>query len=150
MIVYGDEYANEYDQLYSDKNYQAECDLIEHTFHRFATGEVRSIVDFGCGTGNHAIPLAQRGYCVTGVDLSAEMLRVARKKSTEAGVAINWVEGDIRNVQAGGPFNAGLFMFAVLGYLLPNEDIMLRLPMPGGIFRQEVCWLLMFGTAQPF
>jgi SAM-dependent methyltransferase len=127
MILYGEAYANEYDQLYSDKNYQAECDLIENAFRQFGTGEVRSVVDFGCGTGNHSIPLARRGYNVTGVDLSAEMLRVARQKSVAAGVTINWAEGDIRTVQAGGPFDAGLFMFAVLGYLLPNEDVMAAL-----------------------
>jgi SAM-dependent methyltransferase len=125
--VFGQTYADQYDLLYRDKDYEAECDLIEQTFRQFGTGEVRSVVDFGCGTGNHSIPLAHRGYHVTGVDLSAEMLRVARQKSTEAGVAINWVEGDIRNVQAGGPFDAGLFMFAVLGYLLPNEDVMAAL-----------------------
>ena len=127
MLVYGEAYANEYDQLYSDKDYLAECDLIEQAFSDFGTGEIRSIVDFGCGTGNHSIPLAQRGYQVTGVDLSAEMLRVARQKSVEAGLTISWVEGDIRSAQAGGPFDAGLFMFAVLGYLLPNNDVMAAL-----------------------
>ncbi len=127
MILYGEAYANEYDELYSEKDYQAECDLIEQTFRQFGKGEVRSVVDFGCGTGNHSIPLALRGYNVTGVDLSAEMLRVARQKSVDAGVSINWTIGDIRNTHVDGPFDAGLFMFSVLGYLLPNEDVMAAL-----------------------
>jgi SAM-dependent methyltransferase len=127
MIVYGEAYANEYDQFYKDKDYLGECDLLEQAFRRYGSEEIRAVVDFGCGTGNHSIPLAQRGYRVTGVDLSEEMLRVARRKSTEAGLGVNWVEGDVRNVQVGGPFDAGLFMFAVLGYLLPNEDVMAAL-----------------------
>lgn len=127
MEVYGEVYANEYDQLYKDKDYQAECDLIEQTFRQFGPGNVLSVVDFGCGTGNHSIPLAKRGYHVTGIDLSSEMLRVARQKSIENDVEVNWVEGDVRNVQAKGIFDAGLFMFAVLGYLLPNEDVMATL-----------------------
>ncbi len=127
MMVYGETYANEYDKLYSDKNYQSECDLIEQTFLQFGTSKIQSLVDFGCGTGNHAIPLAHRGYEVTGVDLSANMLRVARQKSAKAGIKINWIEGDIRTAQAGDSFDAGLFMFAVLGYLLPNEDVLAAL-----------------------
>jgi len=127
MIAYGETYANEYDKLYGDKDYQAECDLIEQTFHRFAKGEVRSIIDFGCGTGNHSILLAHRGYRVTGLDLSAEMLRIARRKAAEANVDLTWVEGDIRNAQVPGSFDAGLFMFSVLGYLLPNEHVMAAL-----------------------
>lgn len=124
MTVFGETHANQYDQLHSDKDYRGECDLIEQTFRRYGTGEIRALVDFGCGSGNHSILLAQRSYRVTGVDLSAEMLRVAQRKSTEAGVSVNWVEGDIRNVRAGGPFDAGLCMFAVLGYLLSNEDVL--------------------------
>lgn len=126
-MVYGEVYANEYDQLYKDKDYSGECDLIERTFHQFGTGKIQSIVDFGCGTGNHSIPLSQRGYHITGVDQSAEMLRVAKKKSTAAGINIRWVEGDMRNIQTEGPFDAGLFMFAVLGYMLTNSDIMAAL-----------------------
>ena len=144
MMVYGETYADQYDQLYSDKDYRGECDLIEQAFHRYGTGEIRTIVDFGCGTGNHSIPLAERGYHVMGVDISAEMLRVAREKSTEAGVCIDWVEGDIRNVPTRGTFDAGLFMFAVLGYLLPNEDVMAALSnarrhiRPGGLLVFDV------------
>lgn len=127
MAIYGETYAKEYDQLYSDKDYPRECDLIEHAFRRYGTGEIQTVADWGCGTGNHSILLAQHGYRVTGVDLSAEMLRVARGKSERAGVKVNWIEGDIRNAQVGGIFDAGLFMFAVLGYLKSNEDVMAAL-----------------------
>jgi len=124
---FGETYANQYDLLYADKDYEAECNLLEEAFQRYGQGKVETILDLGCGTGNHAIPLARRGYHVTGVDLSTEMLRVARQKSTEVGVTINWAEGDIRTLQVGGPFDAGLFVFAVLGYLLPNADVMAAL-----------------------
>lgn len=142
--VFGTEYAGKYDLLYGDKDYQAECGLLEQVFQNFGNGNISSVLDFGCGTGNHSIPLAQRGYRVTGVDLSGEMLRVARQKSTEQDVEVNWVEGDVRNVQVEGIFDAGLFMFAVLGYLLPNEDVMATLRntrkhlRPGGILAFDV------------
>lgn len=120
--VYGTGYSDEYDELYRDKDYVGECDLIVEAIRRAGVA-VRSIADFGCGTGGHSIVLAQRGYDVTGVDRSGEMLQVARRKAERAGVCARFVEGDIRGVSAGGPFDAGLFMFAVLGYLVPNEDV---------------------------
>jgi SAM-dependent methyltransferase len=126
-IVYGDAYAGEYDQLYRDKNYAAECDLVEAALHRYGIGETRTIVDLGCGTGGHAIPLSARGYKVTGVDLSPAMLAVARRKAVSQGTSLDLVEGDIRTVHAGGPFDAGLFMFAVLGYLQRNDDVVAAL-----------------------
>jgi ubiquinone/menaquinone biosynthesis C-methylase UbiE len=49
------------------------------------------VLDLGCGTGNVAWRLAERGLRVTGVDLSPEMLDVARGK-TAAGVSVRWVQ----------------------------------------------------------
>jgi SAM-dependent methyltransferase len=127
MSVFGPAYAGEYDELYRDKDYAGECDVLEEAFRRYGSGTVRTVVDFGCGTGNHALPLARRGYRVTGVDGSAEMLDVARRKADTAGLDVNWMQGDIRTADAGGPFDAALFMFAVLGYMVPNEDVMAAL-----------------------
>jgi SAM-dependent methyltransferase len=124
MMIYGEEYANQYDQLYGDKDYQGECDLVEASLYRFGTEKTHTVLDFGCGTGNHSIPLAERGYSLTGIDLSGEMLRVAQRKSTAAGKEITWIKGDIRNVQFNGVFDAGFYMFAVLGYMLQNNDMM--------------------------
>ena len=126
-MVFGEAYANHYDQLYGTKDYSGECDLIEGVFRRFGSGEIRSLVDWGCGTGSHSIPLAKRGYSVTGVDRSPSMLHHARVKSAENQVNVNWIEGDIREGEAGGLFDAGLCMFAVLGYLSSNEDLIAAL-----------------------
>lgn len=121
MAVFGAAYANEYDEFVRDKNYAAECDLLESVFQRFAPGTVQSILDFGCGTGNHSIPLARRGYRMTGVDLSRDMLNAAREKAGD--LKATWIEGDARAVDAGAVFDAALFMFAVLGYQVSNDDI---------------------------
>lgn len=50
----------------------------------------RSVLDVACGTGHHAIALAQRGYEVAGVDVSAEMICRARENAEEAGVAVDF------------------------------------------------------------
>lgn len=53
-----------------------------------------SILDVGCGTGRHAVELARRGYMVTGVDISAQMLAKAKDKANAAGVSVEWVHSD--------------------------------------------------------
>ena len=54
----------------------------------------RSILDVGTGTGRAAVALARRGASVTGIDASNEMLAVARTRSRDAGLAIEFAEGD--------------------------------------------------------
>jgi ubiquinone/menaquinone biosynthesis C-methylase UbiE len=75
-------------------------------------------LDLGCGTGDHALPLAKRGYQVVGVDRSAGMLKSARKKAASGQVdgKPNFYHGDIRSFHVEQSFDASLMMFAVLGY----------------------------------
>jgi SAM-dependent methyltransferase len=127
--TFGPVYADCYDVLYHDKDYEAECDVIERIFRTQGDSSIRSVLDLGCGTGNHAIPLAQRGYEVVGVDLSADMLDHARRKEAElrpnAGVTFH--QGDIRRIQLERRFDAALMMFAVLGYQLENSQVLAAL-----------------------
>lgn len=52
------------------------------------------VLDVGTGTGRGAIALAARGADVTGVDASAEMLAVARRRAAAAGVQVHFIQGD--------------------------------------------------------
>lgn len=52
------------------------------------------ILDVGCGTGRHAIDLAQRGYKITGIDISRGMLKEAQRRASEVAVQIDWVQAD--------------------------------------------------------
>lgn len=77
MTSYGP-LALRYDALTRDVDYGAWADYLEKHFAR--AGEVRSVVDLACGTGSLTVELAGRGYEVTGVDLSPDMLAVAADK----------------------------------------------------------------------
>jgi SAM-dependent methyltransferase len=122
-MVFSAEYAGAYDLLYRDKDYESECATIVSAFGRFASGEVRKVLDWGCGTGGHAIPLSRRGYEVTGIDRSASMLALAREKAAARGAAVRWVEGDMRTAAVEGVYDAGLLMFAVLGYVTETSEV---------------------------
>lgn len=125
--VFGPSYSTSYDTLYDEKDYQAECDLIEKLLQEHEIKPVRTILDLGCGTGNHAIPLSERGYQVFGVDRSEDMLAQARKKA-QAFVALNdqlqFQLGDIRELNLQQTFDTVLMMFAVLGYQIENNDVL--------------------------
>jgi ubiquinone/menaquinone biosynthesis C-methylase UbiE len=53
-----------------------------------------AVLDVACGTGNATIPAAQTGATTTGVDLTPELFDAAAQHAAEAGVEVNWVEGD--------------------------------------------------------
>jgi len=125
--VFGKEYADRYDTFYRDKNYDGECHLIEEVFRRYARQPVGAILDLGCGTGNHAIPLARQGYRVTGVDRSPEMIAQAKAKLQSQASPFQYqphfLEGDVCSLDLDHKFDAVIMMFAVLGYQLTNDNL---------------------------
>jgi 2-polyprenyl-3-methyl-5-hydroxy-6-metoxy-1,4-benzoquinol methylase len=64
-------------------------------------------LDLGCGQGADAIWLAQRGWTVTGIDVSSEALRVAAAAAQDAGVAdaVTWERRDLADGLPPGPFD---------------------------------------------
>ena len=129
MKVFDGVYANGYDALYKDKSYGTECDLVEQALARFATGSSARLLDIGCGTGGHAIELGARGYSVQGVDLSPHMIEIARAKAAGKPNSdkIAWQVADARNFDLKQQFDAAIMMFAVLGYLNSNQDVLAAL-----------------------
>jgi SAM-dependent methyltransferase len=121
--VFGKEYSSAYDLLYRDKDYDDECNKIEEIIRKETAGKVRTILDLGCGTGNHVFRLANRGYSVTGVDRSEDMLAIARLKAQESNLDCSFVHSDIRTFKSNKKFDVIIMMFAVLGYLTDNADI---------------------------
>ena len=71
--------AASYDELTEDVEYEKRADFVEKLFLR-AKRPVRSLLDLACGTGTMTELFARRGYTVTGVDYSPEMLAQAQQK----------------------------------------------------------------------
>jgi SAM-dependent methyltransferase len=79
------------------------------------------VLEIACGTGRIASRLAREGVNVTGLDLSPELLAIARAKS--AGVQyIHWVQGDMRTFEIGGNFGLIIMPGHSFQFMLTPED----------------------------
>jgi SAM-dependent methyltransferase len=84
--------------------------------------EGNSILDLACGPGRHSVVLAQKGFEVTGVDLSQFLLEKARECASAAGVEIEWVHEDMRSFKRAGSFDLCLSLFTSFGYFKAKAD----------------------------
>ena len=79
--------------------------------------EAARVLDLCCGWGRHAVRLAQRGYRVAGLDLSAYHLRLAKAAARRAGVEVEWLHRDMREIPGrAGRFDAIINCFTSFGY----------------------------------
>ena len=108
--------AKYYDLIYKDKEYKREVNFIEDTFEN--SYKPKKILEIGCGTGNYTRILLERGYEITAVDISENMLKIAKEKC-----ACNFISGNIRDISINDKFDACIAMFAVMGYITENSDI---------------------------
>src|SRR2546428_8929776 len=67
--------------------------------------------------------MAKRGYDVTGIDSSAEMLTVARRKGKRLGVSVDFERASLVKFNLHRTFDACICMFAVLDYLTDESDL---------------------------
>lgn len=88
-----------YDCFTDDIDYNRWTDEIESKLKAYSDIPVKTITDLACGTGNVSRRLAKRGYKVTGVDISEEMLLRAAENMRCDGVMCNWVRQDISAFQ---------------------------------------------------
>ncbi|WP_129633502.1 class I SAM-dependent methyltransferase [Candidatus Oscillochloris fontis] len=73
--------------------------LVTHILAALPTRPQR-VLDLACGTGGAALILAQAGAQVVGLDRSAAMLRIARARARDLGLAVRWVHADMRRMLA--------------------------------------------------
>jgi SAM-dependent methyltransferase len=98
------------------------------------------VLDLACGPGRYAVPFAQAGFRVTGVDRTRFLLDKARERATQAGANIEWVEEDMREFVRPAAFDLALNVYTSFGYFddaAENhrvlENILASLK-PGGTF----------------
>lgn len=79
------------------------------------------VLELACGTGRVTIPIAEKGYNITGLDISKEMIALGKKKAAEKDVEINWIQGDVRDFNLHKKFKFIFYPFNSILHLHYNE-----------------------------
>ena len=102
--------------------YEKHFSFIEGAFRKYGK-TVHSILDLACGTGIHSTYFSRKGYRVTGIDLSTEMLRIARSKARAEGLNIDFIEGDIMDLRFNEEFDAAICVNQSVMACVSHSDI---------------------------
>ncbi|MEA5574738.1 class I SAM-dependent methyltransferase [Calothrix sp. UHCC 0171] len=113
-------YGLKYDNENFTQGTVGECDFIEREIN---FDKSLKILDVGCGTGRHTIELSNRGYNVTGIDLSEAQLARAKQKAESYNLKIDFQKQDARNLSFNNEFDVAI-MLCEGGFPLMETDEM--------------------------
>lgn len=114
--------AGDYDALTGDVDYPRWADYIEGHFRRLKR-PVRRVLDLCCGTGSLTLELGRRGYAVTGVDLSTEMLAQAEEKCRSLDPAPMFFHQDMSALRLPGQVDACVCCLDSVNYVLRPQKL---------------------------
>lgn len=97
-------------------NYKEEYDFYAGIITKYTC---TSLLEIGCGSGNLAAQFAAGGFGYTGMDLSEQMLAIA-KQNNPGQVFIN---GDMRNFDLQNKVDAAIITGRTISYLITNKDV---------------------------
>lgn len=116
--------ASYYDLVYDAFPYEKNSIVIERLLHRYKKS-IKKILDIGCGTGSHSIVLCKKGYTITGIDSSDEMINLAKQKISKLkNLNINFYVMDMRKIKLKGKYDAVIVPGAGYCYLLKKQDLL--------------------------
>ena len=128
MEVIFKKYASYYNLLYANKDYTAEVDYIEALLKKYRVKHPPSftktstrLLDLGCGTGRHAKYFLQKNYSVVGVDLSPEMVAIAKESVSKTNE--QYLVGDVRSIRLEDKFDMVSSLFHVASYQNTLADL---------------------------
>lgn len=131
-----------YDAWNAELDYRKWAGAVDRTLRRCYPKGVESVLDLGCGSGRMTVELAGLGYDMIGVDLSPEMLSVARDSAEAAGVGERclWLLQDIRSFELYGTVEAVVSCLDTVNHLISYTDLRRMLSLvhnylvPDGLF----------------
>lgn len=121
MEVFKD-YAYYYNSFYKGKDYKSEAATVDKLLIKYGNN-IKSIINFGCGTGRHDIELCKMGYQCKGIDISSSMIEIAVQNAKDSGCAIGYESADVRCFESKESYDAVISLFHVMSYQNSNEDI---------------------------
>lgn len=111
--------ATHYDDLMAGVPYRLWVNYLEDILERL-NYHPETILDVACGTGNVSELLAQRGYQVTGIDIAADMIEIAKTKKN----GVEYSVQDMTQLDLGGrKFDLAVSLFDSLNYITDSEKL---------------------------
>ncbi len=132
-------FARVYDEFMDDIPYEEWAEYISNILSEYDIKE-GLLLDLGCGTGSLCSIMDEKGFDVIGVDLSEDMLGIAREKAIENGQDILYLLQDMREFELYGTVKAAVSVCDSLNYILEKEELLQVFKLvnnyldPGGIF----------------
>lgn len=115
-------FAYLYDEFMKNVDYHEWTSKVEDIFRKYGKNP-KTIADLACGTGGVTNILAAHGYQVIGVDISEDMLYVAREKARKSGLQVPYICQDISELSLHHPVDAILCMCDGFNYILEKEKL---------------------------
>lgn len=122
MEQFGNLYSQYYDLLYGDKDYHGEVQYVDNLIKKNTSNAI-SILDMGCGTGIHAHLFYDLGYIVHGIDMSEDMLKIARKKINGKEERLRFTQSNIQELNLNKKFDVVISLFHVMSYQNSNDEL---------------------------
>ncbi|MBY6035410.1 class I SAM-dependent methyltransferase [Fictibacillus nanhaiensis] len=116
------QFAYLYDQLMDDAPYTDWLSFIKTVVSNHYP-DAKRFLDIGCGTGSLPILLAKEGFDVTGVDLSSDMLTVAKEKADQEKVQLSLFQQDMRELEGLGKYDCVTILCDSINYITTEEDV---------------------------
>lgn len=116
------DYAYYYDAFYQREKYKEEAVHVDILLKKYG-GDILTLINYGCGTGRHDIELANLGYQCNGIDISADMIEIAKRNAIREKVKIDYFTADIRNFSSEKKYDAVISLFHVMSYQNSNKDV---------------------------
>ena len=117
--------AEIYDELMEEDFYEKMLRYLEEGFERYSIMPGK-VLDLACGTGRFSLHLATKGWSVTGIDISPQMLALARQHSEESGLPIRFILGNMVELKTDEVYDLVTCFYDSVNYIL-DEDRLLRL-----------------------
>lgn len=116
--------ASVYDALNFGCDYEGYSRFIDSLIKKYETQKTSLVLDLGCGTGKMTFLLRELGYDMTGVDLSEDMLALAREEADRRGVSdILWLCQNMNGFELYGTVDACVSTLDSINYLTKREDV---------------------------
>jgi 2-polyprenyl-3-methyl-5-hydroxy-6-metoxy-1,4-benzoquinol methylase len=114
--------TDEYLEVYQHRNEADARELVQLILKSVNLSKNASVLDLACGAGRHSIFFAKRGYKVTAVDLSDNLLRVAKKSAERNKVSIDFLKADLRHFSTNRNFDLIVNLFTSFGYFESDAE----------------------------